>query len=240
MENPVKTPSPKPAVARETPWVEWFTDDFYPRYSRQIWIVVAAVAAVAALYFAWNMQSERNGLRTNKELGSAYVLLSQEKYPEAEKALIEFLGRGPSGLARDKANLYLGKLYYNEQKYDPAAEAYGRIHKGGKSTLLLYSGALHGRAACAMQKQDYATAAALLQEFLAVTMRRTGNPKENLAGEEVVDESPSVPNALWKQALCYRALKQPDKVKAAVDQLRKAYPASREAQDGAKLLALME
>jgi tetratricopeptide (TPR) repeat protein len=114
------------------------------------------------------------------------------------------------------------------------------VGKDGKSTILVYSGALHGIAACYMQKKDYLQAITALDEFLTLCMRRTGNPKENLAGEEVVDLSPAVPNALWKEALCYRELGQPDQVKAVVDKLEKAYPGSVEAQNGLKLLAMVE
>jgi TolA-binding protein len=91
-----------------------------------------------------------------------------------------------------------------------------------------------------MQKKDYAKAVEVLNDLMARFMRRTGDPAENLAGQEVLDLSPSLPNVLWKQALCYRELNQPEKAKAAVEKLRKAYPDSREAQDGLKLLAMLE
>ena len=156
---------------------------------------------------------------------------------DAEGALKEFLAQGPSGLAKDKGNLFLGKVYYEQQKYEQALQAYGNVSKGSKSSVLVYSGALHGKAACYMQKKDYAQAVQALDEYLALAMRRTGNPKEDVAGKEVVDLTPSVPNALFKQALCYRELGQTDKVKATVEKLQKAYPGTREAQNGALLLA---
>ncbi len=237
-DNRVKFPN-TPAVATETSWVEWFTDDFYPRYTRQVWVASAALVGAAILYFAWSTHNESSAVQANRELGAAYVFLSQDRFSESEQALTAFLREGHSGLARDKAYLFLGKVYYGQGKYDQALETYGKVGKGGK-TPLISSGALHGVAACYMEKKEYARAAETLDEFLSVAMRRTGNPKEELAGEEIVDWSPSVPNALWKQALCYRELKQPEKAKAAVEKLRKAYPDSREARDGEKLIALME
>ena len=215
-------------------------DEFFPRYEKQVYVVVGAVAIVVALVFLWNYNRGKSEIADNKKLGTAYVFLNEGKLPEAEKALTDALAQGLSGLARDKANLYLGKLYYDEQKYDQALEAYNKVGKGNKATLLVYSGALHGKAACYMQQKNYSRAVATLDEFVALCMRRTGNSKENVAGHEVVDLSPAVPNVLWKKALCYRELGQTDKVKATVEKLQKVYPASPEAQDGVKLLATIE
>jgi tetratricopeptide (TPR) repeat protein len=242
MDNTVKSPKPPlPPVDMETSLVEWFTDDFYPRYSKQIWVVAGTVIAAVAVYFIYTSTAESRAMEANRDLGPVYVLLSEQRLPEAEQALTEFLRKGPTALARDKANLFLGKVYYEGQKYDQAIEAYGKVEAGNdESTGLLYSGALHGLAASHMQKKDYAKAVEVLNDLMARFMRRTGDPAENLAGQEVLDLSPSLPNVLWKQALCYRELNQPEKAKAAVEKLRKAYPDSREAQDGLKLLAMLE
>ena len=215
-------------------------DDIYPRYEKQLWAAAGVVVAAVGVYFLWNNNHQKSEIEDNKKLGSAYVYFEKGQLADAERALTEFLAQGPSGLARDKGNLYLGKAYYEEQNYDKALEAYGKVRKDGKATLLVYSGALHGKAACYMQKKDYANAVQTLDELVNLCMRRTGNPKEDMSGQEVVDLSPSVPNALWKQALCYRELGQPDKVKSVVEKLQKAYPASREAQDGSRLLASIE
>lgn len=239
MENPIKAASPASPV-KSSSLKDWFMDEFFPRYEKQLYAVIGAVVIALALYFLWNYNRGKNEIADNKKLGTAYVFLNEGKLPEAEKALTEALAQGLSGLARDKANLYLGKIYYDYQKYDQALEAYNKVGKGNKATILVYSGALHGKAACYMQKKDYAKAVATLDEFVSLCMLRTGNPKENVAGHEVVDLSPTVPNALWKEALCYRELGQPDKVKATVEKLQKVYPASLEARDGAKLLATVE
>jgi TolA-binding protein len=229
----------KPPASSKSSWWDWFMDDFYPRYDKQLWSVIGALVLAAAVYSLWNYNREKSEIVDNKKLGAAYVLMEKGQLPDAEKALAEFLREGLSGIARDKANLLLGKTYYDEQKYDEALAAYGNVRKD-KSAPLIYSGALHGQAACYMQKKDYARAAQILDQFLDLYMRRTGNPKEDLVGKEVVDLSPAVPNALLKQALCYRELGRTDKVKADVEKLQKAYPASHEAQDGAKLLATIE
>ncbi len=167
------------------------------------------------------------------------MLLRDENLPAAESALLGFLAASPSGIAADKANLYLGKVYYSQQRYDDAIAAYAKVGKGKKSTALIYSGALHGRAAASMQKRDYATAASLLEELVSDFGDRTGDPEEKIEGEEVVDRSPTVPNALFKLALCYRELGQTDKAKATAEKLARIYPETREGKDATKLLAIL-
>jgi tetratricopeptide (TPR) repeat protein len=198
-------------------------------------VVVIAVAG----WFGWSSLRERRAEAENKRLGTAYVLLRQENPAAAEQALRAFLASNPSGLARDKANLFLGKLLYRQERYDEALQAYELVEADGKPVALIGAGALHGRAAVYMQKSDYARAAGLLDELVNAYGARTGDPRENLAGEEVVDFSPNVPNALWKLALCRRALGETDKARAAAERLVRAYPGSREAQDAEKLIATL-
>ena len=130
-------------------------------------------------------------------------------------------------------------MYYSQQRYDEALTAYAKVGKGRKSTALIYSGALHGRAAASMQKKDYAAAVSLLEELVNEFGDRTGDPEEKVEGEEVVDRSPTVPNALFKLALCYRELGQMDKAKATAEKLARIYPETREGKDAAKLAVLL-
>ena len=216
-----------------------FSEDVWMRYSRQILTVVVVVVVAAAAWFGWNAIQERNAEKDNKLLGSVYVLLREENLPAAEQSLLSFLSENPSGIARDKGNLYLGKTLYLEQRYDEALVAYGKVEKRGKDVALLYAGALHGRAAAHMQKAEYAQAVEVLNELIKTYAARTGNPEENLAGSEVVDFSPNIPNALWKLALCERELGQTAEAKTAAERLVKAYPGSREAADAEKLLTTL-
>ena len=237
MEKKDKAPHSAP-LPESSAWSR-FSEEFYFRYMREIWIAVAVVVVAVAGYFAWSQYSQKAEAAANKKLGQAYVLLRDENYPAAESALLGFLASNPSGIAEDKANLYLGKVYYSQQRYDEALAAYAKVGKGGKATPLIYSGALHGRAAASMQKRDYATAASLLEELVNDYGERTGDPEEKVEGEEVVDRSPAVPNALFKLALCYRELGQTDKAKAAAEKLARVYPETREGKDAEKLLAIL-
>ena len=214
-----------------------FVDDYYPRYAREIWIGLAVLVIAVVGYFGWSWNRERVEAKGNAALGEAYVLL-RENSPAAEQALVNFLAENNSGLAADKANLYLGKLYYSQQRYSEAAATYAKVDENSKAPLI-YSGALHGQAAALMQQNDYAGAAKLLETLVDDFGKRTGKPEESLDEEQVADLAPSVPNALFKLALCYRELGQNDKAKAAAEKLVRAYPGSREARDGAQLLALL-
>ena len=237
MEKQDKAPHSAP-LPESSAWSR-FSEEFYLRYMREIWIAVALVIVAVGGYFAWSQYHEKSEAAANKKLGEAYVLLRDENLTGAEASLLGFLAANPSGIAADKANLYLGKVYYSQQRYDEALAAYAKVGKGKKATALIYSGALHGRAAASMQKKDYAGAIPLLEELVSDFGKRTGDPEENVEGEEVVDLTPNVPNALFKLALCYRELGQTDKAKAAAEKLVRAYPATREGKDAEKLLVLL-
>jgi TolA-binding protein len=237
MDNTDKTAHP--ASPSDSTLLGRFSEEFYLRYMREIWIGVAVIVVAVAGYFAWSQYSAKAEAAANKKLGEAYVLLREANLPAAEAALTGFLATNPSGIVADKANLFLGKVYYSEQRYDEAIAAYAKVGKGNKATSLLYSGALHGRAAASMQKQDYAAAVPLLEELVSTFGERTGDPEEKIEGEEVVDRSPTVPNALFKLALCYRELGQADKAKETAEKLARVYPETREGKDAAKLLALL-
>jgi TolA-binding protein len=221
--------------------ISWGTrsEDFWLRYSRQIVIAVVVVAVVGAGWLGWSTLRARSAEADNKRLGAIYVMLREENLPAAEQALNAFIATGPSTLAADKANLFLGKTLYMQQRYDEAIAAYERVGKHGKDVALLYSGALHGRAAAHMQKMEYAKAITLLDELVKTYGVRTGDPEENLVGSEAVDLTPNVPNALWKLALCHRELGQNAEAKAAAEKLLRAYPGSREAKDAERLLAVL-
>lgn len=229
-------PTEKPPV-EENGLVLWFLDDFVPRYGKQALYVLGGVLLVVlgALYFKGSRESRQ--AEENKELGQAYTYYAEDKADSAEAFLSAFVRKSHSRLVQDKANLMLGKIYYSKGRYDDAIKAYGAVDHGAKDRPLVASGALHGLASSYIQKKDYAKAAESLEKFVATFMRKTGDPKEKIAGNEVVDLSPVVPNALWKLTLCYRELKDAAKAKATAEKLVKVYPESREAYDATRLLA---
>ena len=236
MQQHEQTPS-QPAPAGFS--LSAYSEELWMRHSRGILIAAAAVVLLAAAWFGWSSMQASKAEADNRRLGEAYVLLRQENLPAAEQALTTFLASNPSGLARDKANLFLGKTRYQMQDYDGAIAAYAAVEKGGRSVALLHAGALYGLAAAHMQKAEYAPAAAALEELIKLYGVRTGDPRENLAGEEVADLAPSVSNALWKLALCRAETGDRAAAREAAERLVRVYPGSREARDAEKLLVTL-
>lgn len=229
-------PTDKPP-AQEGSLAEWFMDDFVPRFGKQSLIVLSVVVAVTlgSIYFKGSRADQQ--AKENKELGRAFVLLEEDNLNGAESMLSGFVKGSHSRLVQDKANLLLGRVYFAKGRYDDAIKAYGQVEAASADQSLISSGALHGLASSYIQKQDYTKAAETLEKFVSKFMRKTGNPSESVAGKEVADLSPAVPNALWKLTLVYRELKNPEKAKATAQKLVKVYPTSRESFDAVRLLA---
>lgn len=232
-----KQPPTENRPVHDNSLVEWFQDDFIPRFGKQALIGLLGVLVVVLGFLWYKSSSENQQARENKELGPAYVYYSQEKPDSAAAYLSAFVQKPHSRPVQDKANLLLGKIMFAQGKYDEAIKAYGAVDHDASDRPLVASGALHGLASSHIQKKEYQKAAELLEKFASRFGRRTGAPGENLAGQEVVDPSPVVPNALWKLALVYRELKQEDKAKATAEKLLKIYPQSREAFDATRLVA---
>lgn len=232
-----KPPATEKPTAHESGLVEWFLDEFVPKFGKQTLIGLGLAVVLVIAFFSFKSSQEGQEARENKELGQAFVYYSEDKLDSAEVFLSTFVQKSHSRVVQDKANLMLGQIQYQKGKYDDAIKAYGAVDLGDLKRPLVSSGALHGLASAHIQKKDYAKAAELLERFVKSFMVKTGRPEENLEGKEKVDLSPVVPNALWKLALCYRELKQTDKAKSTAEKLVKVYPDSREAFDAQRLLA---
>jgi|GEM_PF-440041 len=216
---------------------EWFLDVFLPQYGKQAGIAVAAIALGLILWFSWTGIQNKSELTANRQLGMAYVYMSQQKMDSAAVVLQAMLQEGPGGLAQAKAYLLLGKVRYSQARFEDAIKAYDNVKVSASKYPLIASGALHGLAASYMETKDYGQAVESLELFVKDFGKKSGDPEENLAGEEVVDPTPAVPNALWKLTLCYRELKDTAKAKATAEKLVRIYPDSREGADAVRLLA---
>lgn len=236
-KDPKKDAAAPKAPDAESGLAEWFLDDFWPRFGKLTTYAILAIAAVIAVSVWWNSDRIRSQEKENKELGQAYVYFSEDKYDSAEAFLTGFLKKSHSRLVQDKANLMLGQIHYSKAKYEDAIKAFSQVDLGNTSQPLVSSGALHGLASSYIQNKNYPLAAETLERFVSQYGKKTGRPEEKVAGNEKVDLSPSVPNALWKLALVYRELKNPEKSKAAAKKLIATYPDSRESFDANRLLA---
>lgn len=231
-----QTPAAK-TPEHEAGLLDWFLVDFWPRFGKQTLyaLLAIAIAIVATVWFKNDRVNQQ--ARENKELGQAYIYLSEDKLDSAESFLTGFLKASHSRLVQDKANLMLGQVQYSKGRYDDAIKAFSQVDLENSDQPLISSGALHGLASSQIQKKEYAKAAENLEKFVARFGRKTANPAERVAGKEVVDLSPVVPNALWKLTLSYRELKDNAKAKATAAKLIAIYPESREAYEAKRFLA---
>ena len=225
------------APDQEAGLVEWFVDEFWPRYGKQAVYVLAAIAVVVGASVWYNNGRVEQQGKENKELGQAFVYYSEDKLDSAEGFLTAFVKSSHSRLVQDKANLMLGQIGYAKGKYDEAIKAFTSVDLTDTQHPLVSSGALHGLASCYIMDKNYPLAAETLEKFVSTFGRRSASPQEKVAGKEVVDLSPAVPNALWKLTLVYKELKNADKEKAAAQKLISIYPESRESFDATRLLA---
>jgi tetratricopeptide (TPR) repeat protein len=231
-----QTPAAK-TPDQEAGLLEWFLDVYWPKFGKQTLygLILIAVAVSAVLWYKGDRVNQL--AQENKQLGPAYIFLGEDKADSAEAFLTAFVKNSHSRLVQDKAYLMLGQIAYGKGKFDEAIAAFSKVDLANTDLPLIASGALHGLASSHIQKKDYAKAVENLEALVSRFGRKTGNPSENLVGKEVVDLAPTVPNALWKLALSYRELKNPEKSKAAAAKLAKVYPDSREAYDAKRLMA---
>jgi TolA-binding protein len=235
--NLFKQTQTEKAPDRESGLADWFLGDFWPRFGKQTTYALLAIAVIIAGAAWWNGDRVQSQAKENKELGKAYIYFSEDKYDSALAFLSAFVKGSHSRLVQDKANLMLGQIHFSKGKYDDAVKAFSLVDQSNTDQPLISSGALHGLASCYIQNKNYALAAETLEKLVSKFGKRTGAPEEKVAGNEKVDLSPSIPNALWKLALCYRELKNPEKEKATAQKLVKIYPESRESFDATRLLA---
>lgn len=231
-----QTPAAK-TPEQEASLVDWFLVDFWPRFGKQTVYALLAIAVVVSAIVWFKSDRVNQQVRENKELGPAFIYLSEDKLDSAETFLSGFVKASHSRLVQDKANLMLGQVFYSKGRYDDAIKTFGLVDLENADQPLLSSGALHGMASSQIQKKEYAQAAENLEKFVARFGRKTANPAERVSGKEVVDLSPVVPNAMWKLALCYRELKDISKAKAIANKLMAIYPESREAYEAKRFLA---
>lgn len=226
---------PVPAAS----FVDWVTDDFLPRHGRTAGWVLGVVVLGVVGYFVASKQKHAAEIAANRELGEGLVAFSSEDPAKAVAAFQTYLQSGNAkGSAEQKAELLMAKSLYRQGKWEEAYQAYEKVGQPAEMPLL-GAAALHGMAACRMQTKAYDQAVPLLEKLVSDYMRRSGKPTDDLAGEEVADLSPVIPNALWKLALCRRELGNQEAAREAAKKLVAAYPASREAQEASRFLALL-
>jgi len=207
--------------------------DFLATYGKKAGIALIGVALlISGILFYFKKQSTKE-MASTKELGLSIKYLINNHLDSAELALNQFLKDKHDEVSTAKAQLLLGKLFYNQKKYAEALEAYQKITLSESKYSLITSGALHGISACYVQQQQYEKAVESLNQFLQRYQKKN---KSNLHNKEIQDLSPAVPNALWKLALCFKQLDKVEKLKETCLKLTEVYGESEESAKAKKLL----
>ena len=122
-----------------------------------------------------------------------------------------------------KAALLAGNIRFQNGEFDAAAILYQKALDNAGSLPLIRGGAMHGQAAVAIEKKDYAAAAGLLEKFVSEFGKRTGDLEDRYEKLEPADQVPTVADALWKLSLVYEQMGFSDKAKVSAEKLLKIY-----------------
>ena len=168
-------------------------------------------------------------------LGKGYAFLYAN---DKENALTEFeaqVNAGKlNGLALAKAALFAGNIKFEKADYDGAIALFNKSIDNAGSVALVRAAAIHGLASAKMEKGDYSAAAKLLEDFVKEFGKRTGDKEDRYQKEEPVDETPLVPDAMWKLALLHKELGSNGKAKTVAERLIEIYGDNRMYADKAK------
>jgi len=221
-------------------WFEYVKTDFWPQHGTKVLIVLVLVAvAVFAVVQHWDSSLKKESAMA-EELGKVldYIYIGK-----SDSALAVFEGAVQNGTLKGlplaKAALLSGNIYLQNGRLDSAEVLYRLAVKNASGVEIIASGAEHGLAVVAMERENYAEAVSLLNEFVSKYGKRTGDLAKRYAKTEPVDMVPTVPDALWKLTLCYLEMHDVDKAKQTANKLLKIYGDSPKAADASKLLATL-
>lgn len=204
--------------------VGWFSKEFWPKYGKIANVVLLAVVAGGAYWYYQSNQAKMQIPADANAEAPAVIAALQGNVDAEKKALEASMSKVQTPELRAQAALRLGNLYYAQRAFDQAEKWYNKAAAEGVDLPLVKSGAEHGIAATLMQKGNYADAAAKWEAYIAQWGKRKAGVVPEGANEDLV---PTVPDALWQAALCYKELGQKDKAKAALNKILGLYAESQ-------------
>jgi len=221
--------------------LEHLKQDFFPRHGTKIIIAVAIIAAVIfAIAQNFKAAGEKEAAMA-EELGKGLDYIYTNKGDSALMALESSIqGAALSGLPLAKAALLAGNLYLQNNNLDSAEILYRTAVANASGVEIISAAAEHGLAVVAMERQNYPEAISLLNAFVNKYGKRSGDLAKRYAKTEPADIVPTVPDALWKLALCHFETGDSEKAKQTAERILKIYGDSQKAADASKLLAIME
>ncbi len=196
--------------------------DFLQEHGKKLLIVLIAIIAVIVGITQYAESQKTAAQNATAALGQAMTFVYSGEDAAALRELDAQMG-SLSGLALAKASLLAGNIKFRAGDYDGANALFEKAIANAGSADLILSGALHGQASVSIEKKEYEKAASQLQAFIQKFGKRTGNLEDRYAKDEPADAVPTVPDALWKLALCYNELGKKDLAKSTAEKLLKIY-----------------
>jgi len=220
--------------------LEYLKEDFFPKHGTKVIIAVVLVAvAIFAVTQQMNVSAQKEAAQA-EELGKALDYIYINKGDSALIALETSFQNGSfKGLTLAKASLLAGNLHLQNKNLDSAEALYKTAISNAGGVEIISSAAEHGLAVIAMERQNYLEAISLLNAFIGKYGKRTGDLAKRYAKTEPADAAPTVPDALWKLALCYLETNDREHAKQTVQKLLKIYGDSSKAANAQKLLATL-
>jgi tetratricopeptide (TPR) repeat protein len=221
-------------------WFDYVKTEFWPQHGTKV-LVGLVLAAVAIFAIVQHLDSSaKKETAMTEELGKVLDYIYIGKSDSALATFESAVQNGTlKGLPLAKAALLSGNIYLQNSRLDSAEILYKLAAKNGSGVELISSAAEHGLAVVAMERDNYAEAISLLNDFVNKYGKRTGDLAKRYAKTEPVDVVPTVPDALWKLTLCYLEIKDVDKARQTAEKILKIYGDSPKAADASKLLATL-
>ncbi len=235
-----QTPSNEiPAASVEDRAVEfWYALAENWKKNQSTWLTaIAIVVCAAGAWGFWAWKSGSAEADAHRLVGRGYIYLDNGRTDSA-LATFEKVLSGYTGIEASKAALQLGDHHFAKADYATALAKYQRARVDGKGLPLLEGGALRGVAACQIQLKKYAEAETALRTLLGSFQRLTGNAEERATEREPQDLVPGLSQPMWQLVLVQEKLGRMDDAVRNAKSLCKLYPASREAGEASRWLAL--
>lgn len=198
--------------------------EFFIQHGKVVGVILLVVIIVVVAMVRFNGSRIRADAAQAELLGPALVF---EYAGKKDSALAEYehliSSNALSGETLAKAALLAGNIRFQNGEFDAAAILYQKALDNAGKLPLIRGGAMHGQAAVAMEKRDYAAAVNLLEKFISEFGKRTGDLEDRYEKVEPMDPVPTVADALWKLSLVYNQMGYPDKAKATAEKLLQKY-----------------
>ena len=198
--------------------------EFFVQHGTKVLVGLVVVLVIVSGIVQFRDSRKAAAIEQTELMGKGYTYLYVN---DKDNALAEFEARIQAGdikgLALAKAALFAGNIKYEKGDFDGAIALFQKSIDNAGDVALVRSAAIHGLASAKMEKGDYSAAAKLLEDFVKEFGKRTGDKEDRFQKEEPLDETPLVPDAMWKLVLLHNELGSKNKAKAVAERMIEVY-----------------